>query len=237
MALSRIVLLRHSESIANVASEKAELLGHDRILSDYRDADVPLSENGIDQAKALALWWHSGARSPGDSTNFTSPYLRARQTLEIGLSLSEDDELVMIDERLRDRELGILDLLTPRGVERLHPEEAARRRHLGPFYYRPPGGESWADIALRVRSFLRDVDTREREGTVLIACHDAVVSVFLYVCLGMTESELLQFCETHPVTNASLTELVRSAEGRWLLSTFAEVGHLSGVADTQKRSD
>jgi broad specificity phosphatase PhoE len=234
MALNRIVLLRHSESIANVASEKAELLGHDRILSDYRDADVPLSEHGVDQAKALALWWHSGARSPGDSTNFTSPYLRARQTLEIGLSLSEHDELVMIDERLRDRELGILELLTSRGVERLYPGEAARRRHLGPFYYRPPGGESWADIALRVRSFLRDVDTSDREGTLLIACHDAVVSLFLYVCLGMTETELLQFCETHPVLNTSLTELVRSNNGRWQLATFAGVGHLGDLGPTSK---
>lgn len=237
MALNRIVLLRHSESIANVASANGERLGHDRILSDYRDADVPLSERGIDQAKALALWWHSGARSPGDSTNFTSPYLRARQTLEIGLSLSAEDELVMIDERLRDRELGALELLTSRGVERLYPEEAARRRHLGEFYYRPAGGESLADVALRVRSFLRDVDTSDRQGTVLIACHDAVVSMFLYVCLGMTDTELLQFTQTHPVTNASLTELVRSAEGRWQLSSFAEVGHLNGLGGTQKRPD
>lgn len=237
MALSRIVLLRHSESLTNAASERAERLGHERILSDYRDADVPLSAHGVDQAKALALWWHSGAMNPGESVYFTSPYVRARQTLEIALSLYEGKELVMIDERLRDRELGILELLTVRGIERLHPDEAERGRWLGRFYYRPPGGESLADVALRVRSFLRDVDTHDREGTLLIATHDAVVSMFVYICLGMTESELLQFASTHAVTNASLTELVRQSDGRWRLAAFAAEDHLGELGGTQKRPD
>ena len=61
-----------------------------------------------------------------------------------------------VDERLRDRELGILDALTAHGVDVRLPAEAARRRWLGKFYYRPPGGEAWTDVALRLRSFLRD---------------------------------------------------------------------------------
>ena len=68
-----------------------------------------------------------------------------------------------LDERLRDRELGVLDRLTRRGVEARHPEEAELRRRLGKFYHRPAGGESWADIALRVRTALADLD-RSRTG-------------------------------------------------------------------------
>jgi len=51
-----------------------------------------------------------------------------------------------------------------REAERLRErQEAARRARLGKLYYRPPGGESWADVALRLRSFLSELrDVRHR---------------------------------------------------------------------------
>ncbi len=119
------------------------------IALDERDADVELSPTGREQAEALRTWVAS-LDAPIDEY-WVSPYLRARQTLALAVG---DDRAALVDERLRDRELGILDLLTWKGVEELHPEEAARRRHLGKYYHRPPGGESWADVALRLRSFL-----------------------------------------------------------------------------------
>jgi broad specificity phosphatase PhoE len=42
-----------------------------------------------------------------------------------------------LDERLRDRELGVLDRLTMRGIRARYPDEAERRRWLGKFYHRP----------------------------------------------------------------------------------------------------
>jgi len=54
------------------------------------------------------------------------------------------------DERLRDRDQGILEFLTRRAIITSYPAEAERRGRLGDFYYRPPGGESWADVALRL---------------------------------------------------------------------------------------
>jgi broad specificity phosphatase PhoE len=134
-----------------------------------------------------------------------------------------------VDERLRDRELGILDLLTPLGVSRRFPDEAARRDWVGRFYYRPPGGESWADVALRIRSFLSDADARDGGGRMLVATHDAVVMLFLYVCTGMTEPELIDFGRTRTVTNASVTRLSRpSGTGLWSLDAFSSDEHLVG---------
>jgi broad specificity phosphatase PhoE len=134
---------------------------------------------------------------------------------------------VRVDERLRDRELGILDTLTSLGVENRLPTEAARRRRLGKFYYRPPGGESWADVALRLRSFLRDVDLYDSGHPVIVAAHDAVIMLFIYVCDGLTEQELLAFYEDHTVPNASVTKLIRrSGLGRWSLEKFADKTHL-----------
>jgi len=227
MSVNELYLVRHGESIGNVAATQAEIDQLDTIPIDIRDADVPLSTTGEEQARALAEWL-AEHRDEID-LYWVSPYLRARQTLEIALGNDAAKPVrIALDERLRDRELGILDLLTRRGVARLHPEETERRRHLGKFYHRPPGGESWADVALRLRSFLGDAldapgdDTR---GAALLVAHDAVVMLFLYLLLGLPESELLDYAARNTVLNASVTHLVREENG-WRLIAFSSVDHL-----------
>jgi broad specificity phosphatase PhoE len=215
-------LARHGESVANLAATRAEQDGLDAIPVDIRDADVPLSRAGEDQAAALGTWV-AQHRSALD-TFWVSPYLRARQTLTIALGDSSRPSEVVVDERLRDRELGILDLLTTHGTARLHPEEAERRRRLGKYYHRPPGGESWADVALRLRSFLNDAMAAPG-ATAMMVAHDAVVMLILSVLLPIEESELLEFAASHPVLNASVTHLVRRDAG-WDLLEFSAVEHL-----------
>lgn len=222
MTVRELWLSRHGESVANAAATRADLEGLDRIEIDIRDADVPLSATGRDQAAALGTWMtaHRGAVD----VFWVSPYRRARETLGLALGEGGPAARIAVDERLRDRELGILDLLTIRGVERFHPEEADRRRHLGKFYHRPPGGESWADVALRLRSFLSDA--LEGPGTsAMVVAHDAVVMLFLYLLLPLEEAELLDFAASHTVLNASVTHLVRGPAG-WELRAFSSVDHL-----------
>jgi len=224
MAPKELWLVRHGESVANIAATRAEVEGLDVIPIDTRDADVPLSPTGEEQALALRTWM-DGRRGSIDRF-YASPYLRARQTLTVALdSVEQAAPRILIDERLRDRELGVLDLLTRAGVARLQPAEAQRRRHLGKFYHRPPGGESWADVALRLRSFLRDLDADPRAGSVLIVAHDAVVMVLLYLLLPLDEAGLLQFAASRTVLNASVTHLTRSGDS-WQLDAFADVTHL-----------
>jgi broad specificity phosphatase PhoE len=222
MAVTRLWLVRHGESIGNEAATRADLEGLDLIPLDIRDADVPLSATGEEQADALGTWL--GEHRSAIDVFWVSPYMRARQTLAIALGEDGPPAAVAIDERLRDRELGILDLLTRRGVARLHPEEADRRRHLGKFYHRPPGGESWADVALRLRSFLGDALQGPGESAVVVA-HDAIVMLFLYLLLPMEEAQLLDFAASHTVLNASVTQVVRADAG-WELVEFSQVEHL-----------
>ena len=222
MAVTELWLVRHGESVANSAATDAELQGLDRIPIDIRDADVPLSATGQEQAEALGRW--VGEHRSALDLFWVSPYLRARETLAIALGDEGPPAVVAVDERLRDRELGILDLLTTHGVAHLHPEEAERRLHLGKFYHRPPGGESWADVALRLRSFLRDAaDTSG--NTALVVAHDAIVMLLLYLLVPMEEAELLEFAASHTVLNASVTHLVR-VEAGWQLVDFSAVAHL-----------
>jgi len=227
MGATELWLVRHGESTANVAAAEAESQGAEAIAVDHRDADVPLSEVGERQAAALGRWLSEQSLDLSPGTVWASPYRRAQQTIAIAMNYARLRFPVRVDERLRDRELGILDTLTSLGVEKRLPTEAARRRWLGKFYYRPPGGESWADVALRLRSFLRDVDLYDDGQPVIVAAHDAVIMLLMYVCDGLTEQELLAFYEDHTVPNASVTKLVRpSGVGRWSLETFADKAHL-----------
>ena len=139
MTLTELIAVRHGESEGNVAREAALAEQAQSITIDLRDPDVPLSSRGQAQAEAVGQLLAGGPR--GEMAVWSSPYLRARQTAARALDAAGLALPIRVDERLRDRELGILDLLTARGVEERYPEEAQRRRWLGKLYYRPPGGE------------------------------------------------------------------------------------------------
>ncbi len=214
MAIRRLILVRHGESMGNVARERAEAAAADVIDIDQRDPDVPLSELGLQQAQALGCWLAELDPAERPVEVWSSPYRRAVQTAGEALTTGGLALPIRRDERLRDRELGILDLLTSSGVRNRYPEEAVRRRWLGKLYYRPPGGESWSDVALRLRSFLADLERRDPGGPLLVVCHDAVILLFRYVLENLDEDALFELARTGSIRNASITVL-RQDDGGW----------------------
>jgi probable phosphoglycerate mutase len=199
-----LLLVRHGESAGNVARDAAEASGAAWIDIAERDMDVPLSERGERQAAALGQWLgRLGRERP--SAALASPYVRAQQTASLVLETAGLDLGVVLDERLREREFGVLDRLTRRGIEERHPAEAEARARLGKFYHRPAGGESWCDVALRVRSFLDSV-TREHGGErVLVVAHEVVILMFRYVFEHLSEREILDIGHREQLANCSVT--------------------------------
>lgn len=240
MGAKELILIRHGESAGNVAATAASQSGAEVIDVGWRDPDVPLSEAGRSQAAALAGWLESLPADQRPDSVWCSTYLRAQQTAEISGLAALAPEGLRVDERLRDRELGVLDLLTSAGVAARFPAEAQRRNWLGKFAYRPPGGESWADVALRLRSVLRDIDEQEDGRRVAVVCHDAVVLLVRYICERLRERDLLDIASTSSVRNASVTRLVRpSGTGPWTLESFNSVQHLQeeGAPVTEHAGD
>ncbi|MGK5740900.1 histidine phosphatase family protein [Micromonospora sp. URMC 103] len=233
--LASLQIIRHGESTANVAAARAESSGAELIDLTHRDADVPLSPTGEKQARATGRWIAGLPAHRRPDVAVASPYLRAVRTAELaldgtGIPLSRD-------ERLRDRELGILDGLTPHGVRARYPEEAERRTRLGKFYYRPPGGESWADVALRLRTLLGDL-RRDHEGQrVLLVGHDALVFVLRYLVEGLTEAQLMALTRQQLIMNCAVTGWSADASGRLALDCFNDVGHLHRQATRRTRED
>ena len=221
--LQWLAVIRHGQSTGNVTAEQAETGGLESIDIPERDADVPLSDTGREQAEAVGRWLKDRPDDERPDIVIVSPYLRARQTAE--LALAGSGVPAVVDERLRDRELGILDLLTGRGVVSRLPDEARRRQRLGKFYYRPPGGESWADVLLRLRALLRELREDHPGGRVLLFGHEATVLLVRYLAEHLGEAELMEIAHTTTVANCSVSSWQR-VDGELRPQLFNSVDHL-----------
>ncbi|WP_104522733.1 histidine phosphatase family protein [Blastococcus atacamensis] len=217
-------LVRHGESLGNVADAQARADGAGRLQLDVRDPDVPLSGTGRSQAEALGRYLAALPAEERPTAVLSSPFTRALATAE--LATAELDLPVRADERLRERDFGAFDGMTGAGIREQFPDEARRRDLLGKFYYRPPGGESWADVALRIRSLLATEALRHDGQRLLVVAHQAVVMVFRYVLEELTEQELLEIDAHHQVANASLTRYEADDDGTLHLRVFNVVDHL-----------
>ena len=206
---NRLWLVRHGESAGNVARDAATAAGLPVIDIAERDVDVPLSHTGERQSQALGRWF--AAMPPGSKPTvvLVSPYLRARHTAGIIAAAGglEPDAQTIVDERLREKEFGILDRLTRFGIEQRYPEQATLRTRLGKFYHRPPGGESWTDVILRLRSALDTISLHYSgpDQRVLVVAHQVIVLCFRYLLENMTEERVLEIDREGDVANCGVT--------------------------------
>jgi broad specificity phosphatase PhoE len=202
-------IVRHGQSAGNVARDAADAAGLGTIDIDMRDVDVPLSDLGHRQADALGRWFASLPEEDRPEVTLVSPYTRARQTAKAicqAGGVAESARQPIVDERLREREFGLWDRLTTAGVREKFPDQAEQRTLLGKFYHRPPGGESWADVILRLRSALDTVSLHYADRRVLIVCHQVVVLCLRYILEEMDEAQILTIDKAGEVVNCGVCE-------------------------------
>jgi broad specificity phosphatase PhoE len=222
------VLVRHAESLGNVANQAAHDQAANQLELEVRDADMMLSPLGVRQARVLGQHLDGLREDRRPTMVFSSPYLRALSTAEA--AAARVDAPIEVDERLRERELGLMDGMTGRGIRELYPAEADRRQWLGKFYYRPPSGESWCDVVQRIRQFLIQLSLARLEGErVWVFSHQAVILAFRVAFEGLSEKEVLDIDASTPLPNCSMTRYTAGAQGRWSLASFADTSGLSGL--------
>jgi broad specificity phosphatase PhoE len=113
------------------------------------------------------------------------------------------------------------------------------RSRIGKFYQRPPGGESWTDVLLRLRSVIDSVTREFRGQRVLVVCHTVVVLCFRYLLEGLNEEQVLAIDREHRLANCSITsyrydgELAR--EGHLALELFNFVAPLEAAGEDVTR--
>ena len=201
---NRLVIVRHGQSIYNEERElinRGVLITYTRNVKDIRNADVRLSGVGEKQAAKTAV----GLKKDYGNFDliFASPFRRACHTARI-IARRFPKARFVIEERVREKEFGIADGLTPEEIKGRFPYEFERKQKEKKYYYRPIGGESYPDVNLRVWSFLSSM-VREYSGkNILVVCHSAVMLSFRKLMEKFTEAELLEIDRTDDLKNCAV---------------------------------
>ncbi|HZM69508.1 MAG TPA: histidine phosphatase family protein [Candidatus Cryosericum sp.] len=202
---ARLVVMRHAESEANFRRDHIERSnsGLTHVQVGTRDVDVPLTDKGREQARQAGRFLAS-AGAPFDAV-YVSPYHRTRETAGLAIEPMDPRPALIIEERVREKEFGVLEGLTRTGVRTLQAQEHDRRLMVGKYYYRPPGGESYPDVNLRVHSFLGTL-VREHAGQrILVVTHSVVVLSFRRLLERLEEEKVLELDRHNEPRNASLS--------------------------------
>ena len=126
---AQIVLVRHGQSVGNLAAAEAGRRGADRLDLDFRDADTPLSDTGHQQAGAVGAFLKAGLESDCPELVVSSPYARAAQTAASAVKAWGCEHELVLDERLRERDLGVFDGLTSAGIRSEYAPEPGGLTH------------------------------------------------------------------------------------------------------------
>ncbi len=228
--VASLLLIRHGESLANVAFPLAHAQGRLESGLTGRDTDVELTDTGAQQAAAVGKWLAEQSTAEHPQTVITSPYLRAKETWRIAAeSAGLDLPTPTTDDRLVDRLLGELELLTRAAIDLRFPDEQGRRAEVGEYRYTPPGGESFADIGVRLTSFLDDINQAHADERMIVVAHDAVVLMMRAVIERLSWDQVMAVhAAAGSVRNASLTSFA-ARDGRLELVSYNSVDHLAST--------
>lgn len=119
---------------------------------------------------------------------YVSPLLRTIETADIIKEVSGFKGEIIIDERLKEFNVGEFDV---KSREEFLAYEKLEIKDSG-FDFVIRGGESYANVRDRVSDFLYDIDKRHEGKNILIVTHEAIVKMIRMVSLGGTEKEFIQ---------------------------------------------
>jgi broad specificity phosphatase PhoE len=175
-----IVFLRHGETDWNA---EGRLQGQ---------RDVPLNERGRGQARRNGETLRERIAGVAGFEFVASPLGRARETMEIARhALGLDAAAYRTDERLREATFGHWEGLTTAEIREVAPVALAARE-ADKWGVAPPGGESYARLAGRVRPWLREID----KPTVVVA-HGGVGRVLWIELAGLDPARAVAIAIPH----------------------------------------
>jgi len=206
-----LILVRHGESLLNRA-HYLDRMGDSRLmtskLTSAHSSEIPLTEKGIEQAKAAGKWLKENIPGRIDF-GLTSAFVRARETAgHLGL----DGAIWAIDPYLVERDHGDFDGLTEAEKVEQYGEDY-KDRYIRNFYRRPPNGESRLDLSLRWDRIMLSLSQRHHENRVLIVAHQSIIEAGMIRRLHWTIEQFSDWKRAHDqeteVHNAQIIHFTR----------------------------
>ena len=149
--------------------------------------DIPLTEQGIAQAEALA----EKAKELDIDVIVSSPMIRARRMSDIVSKACNAP--IIEDARLIETNFGEYE-----GIDRYDPKFREQKRQFARKY---PGGESMFQVAHRVYGLLEDVKARYDGKSVLLVCHGGVCRIIRTYFEDMTNEEFYGYSPENGVVS------------------------------------
>jgi broad specificity phosphatase PhoE len=178
MGCFNIFLIRHGQSEQNIGKSKGIF-----------DGDVKLTEQGRFEAiKAGDKMYELVQQQEIDLSKarfWTSSYERAIETTQI---INEKLKVLDVfeDSRLVEQDFGLWDGLSEEECEKITPLEYQlyKKRQSTPkgkFFAKPAGGESPAEVCVRISTFLETIMRDRKEGidTLFITSHGITMRCFV----------------------------------------------------------
>ncbi|MEI9997560.1 MAG: histidine phosphatase family protein [Rhizomicrobium sp.] len=144
---------------------------------------------------------------PKDCLTFSSPLLRARQTLERLVGAGFSPGSIVSSAEITEQNFGSLDGKPYADVEL--PQDANALAA-----WRPEHGESFTDVCARVSRFVAEIRLGRPENVCLVS-HAGAIRAALTLAHGLSPAEGLAL----PVAPLSLTHLSLSQDGDWDILT------------------
>lgn len=162
----RLVFVRHGHSEGNLANESSRNGDDSFFTPEFRDRpgrNWRLTDQGREQAAVAGQWIKDNIGTTFDRY-YVSPFVRTKETAALlGLPAAQ----WRVAQRLRERDWGDISAIPRNEFVEGFPL-SARTKRIDSLYWRAPGGESIADVRMRVREFL-DTLHREMGGRSVIA--------------------------------------------------------------------
>ena len=178
--------------------------------------DLPLNEHGLRQAD----WWRHELKNIAFSRIFCSDLIRSRQTAQI--IAGERLDCVSIMPLLREIFLGEWDGIEVEKIRSRFPKEF-RMRGEAIADYRPPGGESFADLQKRVVPIWEKL-VQSIEGKILIVAHAGVNRVIICHVLGIQLFNLFRLGQDYG--SLSIIECARDGMRVKAMNMVPDINHL-----------
>jgi probable phosphoglycerate mutase len=203
----KLCMVRHGETAWNAAGRVQGQL------------DIPLSETGHAQARALA----QALAGEHFDVVYSSDLVRVQQT---AAPLSEIlGKKPVLDERLRERHYGIFQGMTYTEARERMPEDFTRFKNKDPDYDFQTG-ESLHAFSARVMEFIQELLEKEKGRNVLVFTHGGVLEVLYRHATNRGLSTPRDF----EIPNAALNRFEHGADA-WKVHCWADVGHLAAALD------
>ncbi|MBC8348524.1 MAG: histidine phosphatase family protein [Verrucomicrobia bacterium] len=200
--VTRITLVRHGETEWNVSGRWQ---GH---------ADAPLTIHGQTQARALGERF----RDATFDACYTSDLGRAVHTSKLIADPSAMD--FEIDERLRERGLGIMQGFTTAEMLDQCPDVYESFRNNGPDYLIPEG-ESFRQFNERCVNAIEEFSIRHSGKSILVVTHGGVLGAIFRHVIGLS----LDSPRRYALLNCSVN-VIEKKDGGWSLLHWGDVSHL-----------